>query len=123
MSQTISITIDVAELTKALNFYVQALSCQLKNKQSEDWAVISIGGLDINLIEKKEGTIAAAKHKRSYKRHWTPVHLDFNVDSVEASMALVKNNGGTVEGHVVSEDSAFAHCSDPFGNGFCIVGS
>ncbi|WP_019617245.1 VOC family protein [Psychromonas ossibalaenae] len=121
MSQKISITIDVADLTKAIDFYVQALSCDLKDKHSEDWAVLSIGGLNINLLEKNEGTTAAAEHKRSYKRHWTPVHLDFNVDNLEASMELVKKYGGEVEGHVSAEDSAFAHCSDPFGNGFCIV--
>ncbi|NOI67360.1 VOC family protein [Vibrio sp. 99-8-1] len=121
MSQQISITIDVEDLTKAIEFYVQALSCELKSKNSQDWAVLSLAGIDINLLEKKEGTIAAAAHKRSYERHWTPVHLDLNVENLDNSMALVKQYGGKVEEHISSENSAFAHCADPFGNGFCMV--
>lgn len=123
MPQQVSITIDVSDLTNALEFYMQALSCELKNKHSDDWAVISIGGVHINLLERKTGTVAAAEHKRSYERHWTPVHLDFSVESVSATIDLVKQYGGSIDGHVPSEGSKLAHCADPFGNGFCLVGT
>lgn len=123
MMQQVSITIDISDLKNALDFYVQALSCVLKNQHSDDWAVISVGGVDINLLEKQAGTVAAAEHKRSYERHWTPVHLDFSVEDVSVAMELVNQYGGVVEGHEISEDSDFAHCADPFGNGFCLVGA
>lgn len=123
MTQKLSITIDVANLTQAIDFYVQALSCKLKDNTTADWAVLSIDGLDINLLERSEGTIAAAEHKRSYQRHWTPVHLDWTVDNIETSIQLIEKHGGLVEKHVASEETAFAHCSDPFGNGFCIIAS
>lgn len=121
MSQQISMTIDVADLTGAMDFYVEALSCDMKKKYSDGWAVVAADGVNINLVEQPAGSVAAADHKRSYQRHWTPVHLDFGVADVPAAMELVKKHGGTVEGHVTSDGSDFAHCADPFGNGFCLV--
>ncbi len=122
MSHQISITIDVADLANATDFYVNALSCQFKKKNTDDWAVISVSGMDINLLERQAGTVAAAEQKRSYSRHWTPVHLDFGVESVPLAMELVKKHGGSVEGNVDPKTANFAQCADPFGNGFCLVG-
>lgn len=120
MSPKISITVDVADLLVATKFYTEALGCELKNKNSGDWNVIRVGELDINLLEKAAGTTAAANQKRSYARHWTPVHFDVGVDDVSATAALVRMHGGTIEGDVTP---MFAPCADPFGNGFCLVGS
>lgn len=121
MSHSISITIDVADLASAIDFYTKALSCELKTKHSDDWAELTSGGTSINVLEKPAGSIAAAAHKRNYDRHWTPVHIDFSVEDVADTADRVKQHNGVVEGHVVSEDTDFAHCSDPFGNGFCLV--
>ena len=109
----------MADLKAATDFYMQALSGEMKTKRSDEWAVISIGGLNINLLERASGTVAAADQKRGYERHWTPIHFDFGVDDVVATAALVQKHGGSIEGDVTPN---FAPCVDPFGNGFCLVG-
>ena len=121
MPQPVSVSIDVADLTRATEFYVQALSCKIKTRYSDIWAVVTIGGLDIHLQEKHAGTIAAAEQKRHYERHWTPVHLDFGVENVEIAMGLVKQHGGSTEGYESGEAADIGHCADPFGNGFCLI--
>ncbi len=121
MPQPVSVSIDVADLTRATEFYVHALSCEIKKKYSDNWAVLVIGGLDIHLLEKRAGTIAAAEQKRHYERHWTPVHLDFGVEDVKIAIELVKQHGGSSEGYEIGEAADIAHCADPFGNGFCLI--
>jgi predicted enzyme related to lactoylglutathione lyase len=49
------------------------------------------------------------------------VHLDFDVDDLDATIALVKRSSGTVESVKRGEWGAVALCADPFGNGFCLV--
>lgn len=121
MPNTASVSIDVANLTQAIDFYVQALSCSLKNTYSDTWAAVSIGSLDLHLLEKQEGTIGASQQQRSFERHWTPVHLDFGVDDVDHAAQLVEAHGGTVEGIEKAEAADIAFCADPFGNGFCLI--
>lgn len=120
MLPQISITVDVPDLSVATAFYTHALGCDFKVKNSDDWAVLSVGALDINLLVKASETVAAADQKRSYERHWTPVHFDFGVKDVQATAALVQEHGGSVEGEITE---GFAPCVDPFGNGFCLVGA
>jgi predicted enzyme related to lactoylglutathione lyase len=60
---------------------------------------------------------------RRYERHWTPVHIDFHVDDFEIALAKVLDAGATCEQRFEGgARPAIAFCSDPFGNGFCIVG-
>lgn len=121
MPHSVSVSIDVSDLTRATAFYVEALSCELKTRYSDTWAVLTIRGLDIHLLEKRAETIAAADEKRHYERHWTPVHLDFSVDNVEFAMKTVKQAGGSVDQYIAGESADIAHCADPFGNGFCLI--
>ncbi len=48
------------------------------------------------------------------------VHLDFDVDDLDAAIAVVKRSSGTVESVKRGEWGA-AICADLFGNGFCLV--
>lgn len=77
----------------------------------------------MHLLLKEAGTAAAGNGTcyRTYERHWTPVHLDFDVDDLDAAMAVVKRYSGTVESIKRGEWGAVAVCADPFGNGFCLV--
>ncbi len=121
MSHTISVSIDVADMTQAIESYTQALPCELKKTAKGGWAVLSLGEFDLHLREVAADTDGVAGQKRSYARHWTPVHLDFGVPDVDAVAATVERLGGTVEG-VFHEDYAdIAHCADPFGHGFCVI--
>lgn len=59
---------------------------------------------------------------RRYERHWTPVHLDLHVQDFEGVLSAIRAHGGKIENEFrgeVPKPSAF--CSDPFGNGFCVI--
>jgi predicted enzyme related to lactoylglutathione lyase len=59
-------------------------------------------------------------HTRSYLRHWTPVHLDLHVEDFEEAVSRAKEAGASIE-RQFTKPKAIAFCSDPFGNGFCII--
>ena len=60
---------------------------------------------------------------RRYERHWTPVHLDLHVADLDAVLTQVRAGGGRVENEFRTQGpKPAAFCSDPFGNGFCVIG-
>lgn len=121
MSNRASVSIDVSDMGQALDFYTRALGCDFKKKYTEDWQVVAIAGLDIHLQQKAAGTVAAGDHRRDYRRHWTPVHLDFTVADIRPTCAAVEQHGGRVENQSFSDQADIANCADPFGNGFCVI--
>jgi lactoylglutathione lyase len=57
-----------------------------------------------------------------YWRHWTPVHLAFEVDDIEAAVHRTLSAGANLEGEIqTSHWGRIAKMSDPFGHGFCIL--
>lgn len=121
MTKGVTVSIDVADMGRALEFYVKALGCEFKKKYADGWQVVSRAGLDIHLQQKDAGTVAAGEQKRSYERHWTPVHLDFIVEDIRPSCEAIEAHGGVVEKQSFSEHADIANCVDPFGNGFCVI--
>lgn len=121
MITRVSISIDVADMKKALEFYTEALNWKFKIKYSDEWQVISITWLDIHLQQKDAWTIAAWKEKRDYKRHWTPIHIDFSVEDIKPICSAIEKAGGIIENTTFSSEADIANCVDPFGNGFCII--
>jgi hypothetical protein len=78
----------------------------------------------IYLIENAAGTAAspACGQPRSYARHWTPVHLDFITDDVDALVARAVERGARLDDPTRSHVwGRIAHLSDPFGHGVCLV--
>ncbi|MCB9752106.1 MAG: VOC family protein [Myxococcales bacterium] len=118
----VSIVIDVSDLGTAVAFYQGALGCALEREQPTH-VTLRAAGVTIHLSEKPPGSKAASTcdATRSYARHWTPVHLDFDVDDLDARVALVEQRGGAVEDTRRGDWGAAAFCVDPFGNGFCLL--
>jgi predicted enzyme related to lactoylglutathione lyase len=118
----VSICIDVPDLSAATAFYCDALGCSV-DKQQASHNTLSVGGVTMQLLLKEAGTAATGNGTcyRTYERHWTPVHLDFDVDDLDAAIAVVKRSSGTVESVKRGDWGAVATCADPFGNGFCLV--
>ena len=117
------VNIDVDDLHQATAFYCDGLGLKV-GRHFGDWLELVGGSSPIYLLPKKAGSpiSPAAGGTRDYARHWTPVHLDFVVDDIEAAMARAKAAGATVEQD--AQDHAYgrlALLADPFGNGFCLL--
>ena len=119
----ISVSIDVPDLKKAETFYVEALGCRKVRDPGSHMVVLSAGNTDIYLLEKETGTepLVSGGVVRDYNRHWTPVHLDFICDNVDALVSKIVKLGGLHEGGENGEWGSIAYCADPFGNGFCVI--
>jgi len=86
---SVSISIDVPNLTDAIRCYTSALGFTESSAPLPGVAVLRAGNTKICLLEKRAGTRASthAEETRRYERHWTPVHLDIHVDDLEAALA------------------------------------
>ena len=59
---------------------------------------------------------------RDYERHWTPVHLDFVVEDVDAAVRRATDAGAKLERPAESKAwGRIAILSDPFGHGFSLL--
>jgi Glyoxalase-like domain len=57
---------------------------------------------------------------RDYARHWTPVHIDFEVPRLEEAVKHALAAGATLEREIQVQGSGrMANMADPFGHGFC----
>ena len=119
----ISVSIDVSSLKQAEMFYVEALGCKKLRDQGSNMVVLFTENCDIYLQEKEAGTkpVASSETVRDYKRHWTPVHLDFLTENIDEVVKKILQFGGFHEGGESGEWGSIAYCSDPFGNGFCVI--
>lgn len=119
---TVSICIDVPDTKIASAFYTNVLGCRVES-ESENNTKLSLYNTTIYLMEKKENTNAliVGEDSRRYTRHWTPVHLDFHVTDMETPVSLLNKYGGQLEGKESGDWGEAAFCSDPFGNGFCLL--
>ncbi len=120
-----SVTIDVPKLDDGLKFYRDALGLAEVARPVPTYAVLSCGDATIGLMEKPAGSRPAkgSKDVRRYERHWTPVHIDFHVEDLEAVLTRAIAAGALCEQKFdMPGRPPIAFCSDPFGNGFCLVG-
>jgi predicted enzyme related to lactoylglutathione lyase len=111
------INIDVDDLDKAIAFYSDGLGLTL-GRRLFDGSIAEMDGAvaPIQLLTKAAGGV------RDYARHWTPVHLDFDVDDIDEAMARAAAAGARLEGEVRRYSwGAVATMSDPFGHGFCLL--
>jgi catechol 2,3-dioxygenase-like lactoylglutathione lyase family enzyme len=122
-----SVSIDVPLLADGLRFYRDALGLPEIARPMPTYVILECGDAVIGLIEKSTGSSPAAgtDEVRRYGRHWTPVHIDFHVDDFEAFLAKAVDAGAICEQKFAGGGGRppIAFCSDPFGNGFCVVGS
>jgi catechol 2,3-dioxygenase-like lactoylglutathione lyase family enzyme len=120
-----SVTIDVPNIDEGLRFYRDGLGLAEIARPIATYVLLKCGDAQIGLIEKASGTTPAqgAPDRRRYDRHWTPVHIDFHVEDFAAALAGALGAGAKCEQKFEGgQRPPIAFCSDPFGNGFCIVG-
>jgi len=119
------INIDVPDLEAAIDFYQRATELKLGRRLFEGTvAELTGASTRILLLEKEAGSspVPGASLSRDYRRHWTPVHLDFVVRDIEAATAKAVAAGGRLEGTIQTFAWGRQAClSDPFGHGFCLL--
>lgn len=124
MTITVSINIDVPDLAQGVAFYCAAFGFSRKSEPAPGVAVLQGLNVELCLLEKPAGSKPSPQtnDRRTFERHWTPVHLDFHVDDLHAALARVEALGARREQVFDSpEHGSAAFCSDPFGHGFCLL--
>lgn len=120
----ILVNIDVEDAKAATKFYTEAFGLQV-GRQFDNTFVELVGASSrIYLLQKAEGSTPIPRHDpvRNYDRHWTPVHLDFIVEDIDAAIKRAHTAGAIIESEVkIAKYGKIAYGSDPFGNGFCIL--
>jgi catechol 2,3-dioxygenase-like lactoylglutathione lyase family enzyme len=121
----IRICIDVPDMERAIAFYTQGLGLRLARRLGDDWAELLGGGSPIDLLRNEAGTAPLGEAKparRSYERHWTPVHMDFAVTDLDAAVARLTALGAVLERPVQQRKwGRMANLADPFGHGFDLL--
>jgi len=119
------VNIDVDDLERAIQFYTTALGLRLARRLFDGSVAEMLGAASpIYLMAKPAGTRASPGSSlvRDYRRHWTPVHLDFAVDDLPAAVARAVAAGAKLDGEIQSFGwGRQATLSDPFGHGFCVL--
>lgn len=118
------VNIDVDDLERGIRFYVRGLGLELGRRLGPQAQELLGASSPIYLLANRSGTepFAGAKSRREYGRHWTPVHLDFAVEDLQAAVDRALAAGATLEGRI--EERAWgrmARMGDPFGHGFCLL--
>jgi predicted enzyme related to lactoylglutathione lyase len=123
MAAAALINIDVSDLKAAEAFYTAAFGLQAGRRLGPAVLELNGAGVAIYLLETKDGSAATpGGEPRRFSRHWTPVHLDFIVDDMEAAVEAALAAGAIAEKPVAAHDwGRIAQFADPFGNGFCII--
>jgi predicted enzyme related to lactoylglutathione lyase len=114
-----SICIDVDDVDRAVVFYARGLGLTVVESHP-DWAHVELGAQTFWIMKAPAG--AQGQISREYRRHWTPVHLDFTVEDIDAAVGRAIAAGGKLEGEVRrGAKGALANLSDPSGNGVDLV--
>jgi predicted enzyme related to lactoylglutathione lyase len=97
------VNIDVDDLEKGIGFYQSAFGLRLSRRLFDGTVAEMVGvSSNIYLLTKPSGTLASPQVSltRDYRRHWTPVHLDFEVDDVGAAVQRALAAGAKLEGDI-----------------------
>jgi catechol 2,3-dioxygenase-like lactoylglutathione lyase family enzyme len=121
----IRICIDVDDLERGIAFYTQGLGLRTGRRLGNDWAELLGAGSVIDLLVNPADTAPVGERhpqRRSYARHWTPVHLDFVVTGIEAVVEKLVSAGAILERPIQDRKwGRMANLSDPFGHGLDLL--
>jgi predicted enzyme related to lactoylglutathione lyase len=116
--------IEVTEAERGIAFYCGGLGLRLKRRLSPTWIELEGGSCPVFLLANRPpvADLGSTTAQRNYQRHWTPVHLDFVVDDLDATMMRLLVLGGTLDHEIKPREyGRIANMGDPFGNGFDLI--
>lgn len=118
------VNVDVDDLGRAEAFYTDAFGLRVNRRFGDDAVELLGVGAPLYLLRKPAGSDACASDgpRRDYRRHWTPVHLDFVFDDLDAALLRAEAAGARREGDVREEAwGRIVTLADPFGHGLCLI--
>ncbi|WP_284163586.1 VOC family protein [Frigidibacter sp. SD6-1] len=121
----IAVSVDVPSIEEGLAFFGDTFCFRTVAEPYTGLALIEADGQRLLLTARAEGSTPHpdATAGRTYRRHWTPVHLDFHVADVAATRDRALAAGARLEAwHEPPGRPPVAFMSDPFGHGFCLIG-
>jgi len=121
---SVLINLDVDDMERAVVFYTQALELRVGRRFDEGFVELLGTEAPIYLLLKAAKTepFSGGEQLRSYARHWTPVHLDFVVNDLDAAVARALASGAVLEAPPSQQPyGRLALLHDPFGHGFCLL--
>jgi predicted enzyme related to lactoylglutathione lyase len=124
MALQVRVCIDVDDLEKAIVFYRDALGLRLGRRLGSRWAEMLGATSAVDLLAEPAGTtpVPGSAAVRDYRRHWTPVHIDWMVPDVETAVRRAREAGATLEREIQTKKwGRLANLADPFGNGLCLL--
>jgi predicted enzyme related to lactoylglutathione lyase len=122
MTTDLLVNIDVPDLGRAIAFYTEAFGLSVTRRFGA--AAAELGGWPVRLylLQKDDGSAGADNSLRRYDRHWTPVHLDVVVASLETALSRALVAGARAETEIrVEAWGKIAGLADPFGHGICLI--
>jgi predicted enzyme related to lactoylglutathione lyase len=98
------VNLEVDDLEKAVRFYSSLFELKVGRRFGAFGVEMLGSSAPIYLLVKAPGTPAssASSQRRSYERHWTPVHLDFVVEEIEPAVANAISGGAQLEKPIVT---------------------
>ena len=124
MGLQLRVCIDVDDLDKGIAFYTQALGLTVGRRLGKNWAELLGAPVPVDLLAADPGSAPTpiAASRRDYRRHWTPVHLDWPVADMDSAVRRAQAAGAILEGDIREKKwGRLAVLADPFGNGFCLL--
>ncbi|MGK9170157.1 hypothetical protein KXR53_27840 [Inquilinus limosus] len=116
------VNIDVPDLDVAVAFYTAAFRLTVGRRFAGEAVELTGWPAPVYLLRKPAGTVGAGDSRRSYARHWTPVHLDVVVDDIAAALQRAVAAGAVAEGEIrTAVWGRLAGLADPFGHGLCLI--
>ena len=118
------INLDVDDLERAVRFYTEGLGLSVGRRFDAGFVELLGAQAPIYLLHKAAGTepFQNADPRRTYARHWTPLHLDFVVAELDAALARALGAGAVLEAPPSQHAyGRLALLRDPFGHGFCLL--
>ena len=117
------VNLDVDDLDKAVRFYSSVFGLTVGRRLGNvGLEMLGCSSPIYLLVKSATAPAEATSQVRTYQRHWTPVHLDFVVDQIEAAVERAVLGGALLEKPIqVFVWGKLALMADPFGHGFCFV--
>ncbi|MEG0185205.1 MAG: VOC family protein [Stenotrophomonas sp.] len=117
------VNLDVPDLAAAETFYTAAFGLRIGRRLGPGAVELLGGPTPLYLLQNEAGSAATGDGDvRDYERHWTPLHLDWVVDDIEAALERAVAAGATLEQSVRERRwGRIAVLADPFGHGFCLI--